>query len=245
MRIKDKIETIDYDETKHFFKRRAEKFKENNPYAVTMYQDNNAELVKARNEKETQKLLPKLKITSNSKILDVACGIGRWADVLPENIKEYCGVDFSAELIEIANKRNRKENFSFYEGAATSVDAVLRENKKGTYNRFLLIGILIYLNDTDVSCVLSQLEKNCEEHGIICVREPIGLVERLTLKDFYSEELRDNYNAIYRSRDELVKFFEATLLEKGFKIQEEGFVFEEDALNNRKETAQYYFILER
>ena len=90
-----------------------------------------------------------------------------------------------------------------------------------------------------------QIEENCEEHGIICIREPIGIIERLTLKDFYSEELQDNYNAIYRNRLELQNFFEKTLLAKGFRIREEGFLFEEDTLNNRKETAQYYFIFER
>lgn len=245
MRIKEKIENINYCETKHFFSKRASKFNENNPYSVTMYQDNNVDLVKARNEAEIKKLLPKISITKESKVLDVACGIGRWADALPDNIIEYCGVDFSCELIEIANRRNQKSNFFFYEGAANEIEHVLRENKKGKYNRFLLIGILMYLNDKDVESVLKQVENNCEEHGIICVREPIGLTERLTLKDFYSDELQDNYNAIYRNRDEMKINFEKVLFNRGFRIREEGFMFEGDALNNRKETAQYYFILER
>ena len=34
-------------------------------------------------------------------------------------------------------------------------------------------------------------------------------------------------------------------LNKGFRIKEEGFLFDDDTLNNRKETAQYYYILER
>ena len=45
MRIKEKIENIDYNDTKLFFKKRAEKFQESNPYSVTMYQDNNEEIV--------------------------------------------------------------------------------------------------------------------------------------------------------------------------------------------------------
>ena len=69
MRIKEKIENINYQETKQFFSKRATKYKENNPYSVTMYQDNNADLVKARNKKEIEKLLPKLSITQESKVL--------------------------------------------------------------------------------------------------------------------------------------------------------------------------------
>ena len=60
MRIVQKIEDIDYTETKHFFKNRADKFKEDNPYAVTMYQDDHPELVRERNQKEIEKLKAKL-----------------------------------------------------------------------------------------------------------------------------------------------------------------------------------------
>lgn len=245
MRITEKVMDIDYNETKEFFKNRAEKFREDNPYSVTMYQDDNQELVEERNKKEIEKLCPMLGVKEDSRILDIACGIGRWADALSEEIEEYCGVDFSGELIEIANRRNKKERFSFYEGATYEIEEVLRKNGKGKYNTILMIGILMYLNDKDMTDSLQQIERICEEHAVICIREPIGIKDRLTLKDFFSEELKDNYNAIYRTREELMKFFKPTLLEKGFSIRKEGFLFEEDVLNNRKETSQYYFVLER
>ena len=79
----------------------------------------------------------------------------------------------------------------------------------------------------------------------MCIREPIGLSERLTLKDFFSDELQDNYNAIYRTREELQFFLDEAFLQKGFTVTEEGFLFDEDLLNNRKETAQYYYVIER
>ena len=60
MRIKEKIENIDYNDTKLFFKKRAEKFQESNPYSVTMYQDNNEEIVRQRNKKEIEKVFMKL-----------------------------------------------------------------------------------------------------------------------------------------------------------------------------------------
>lgn len=245
MRVKEVQMDIDYNETKQFFKKRADKFREDNPYSVTMYQDNNQELVQGRNKKEVEKLLPFLNITEDSKILDIACGIGRWADALPENVKEYCGVDFSDELIAIANSRNTKQDFSFLVGATTDIEQVLIENNKGHYDRILMIGILMYLNDDDVLSSLEQIERICDEHAIICIREPIGIQERLTLKDFFSEELDDYYNAIYRRREELIKFMEDTFMKKGFHITQDGFLFDEDTLNNRKETAQYYYILER
>ena len=245
MRIKNKIENIDYKETKLFFKKRAEKFQENNHYSVTMYHDNNAEIVKQRNKKEIEKLLPKLHIEKNSRVLDVACGIGRWADALSDDITEYCGLDFSEELIDIANKRNDKSKFSYCVGSANEIETVLKKNGKGLYNRILIMGLLIYLNDTDMVSTLEQIQKVCEENTIICIREPIAINERLTLKDFFSEELKDNYNAIYRTREELMESINKIFVSSGFEIKEQGFLFEDTALNNRKETTQYYYILER
>jgi hypothetical protein len=64
------------------------------------------------------------------------------------------------------------------------------------------------------------------------------------LKDFYSDELKCNYNAIYRTREELEELFEKAFFNKGFEITKKDFLTD-DSLNNRKETAQYYYILER
>ena len=245
MRIMEEIADIDYQETKRFFGKRAGKYSKDNPYSVTMYQDNNKDLVQERNRKEREKLIPLLKLGEDAKVLDVACGIGRWADAMPEGIGEYCGVDFSRELVEIARRRNARENFRFLEGAADEIEEVLERNGGGVYNRILMIGILMYLNDRELPSALTQIERACQEHAIVCIREPIGITERLTLKDFYSDELEDNYNAIYRTRQEFGKFFEKAFLDRGFRTIREGFLFDEDALNNRKDTAQYFYILER
>ena len=103
----------------------------------------------------------------------------------------------------------------------------------------------MYLNDGDLLDVLGQIERSCDVHAIICIREPLGINNRLTLKNDFSEELQDNYNAIYRTREELMEFLDNSFLAKGFLVRNEGFLFDEDSLNNRKETAQYYYILER
>lgn len=245
MRVKKENIDLNYDETRKFFDKRADKFNEKNPYTVTMYQDNHPEIVEERNKKEILKLKPILKIDRNTRLLDVACGIGRWADAITEEIQEYCGVDFSTELIDLAKKRNTRENFSFIEGSVVELQKVLMKTHKKDFNKILMAGILIYLNDRDVCTAIDQIEMLCSRDARIYMREPVATEERLTLKDFYSDELCDNYNAIYRTRDELVEYMENTVLKKGFHIIEEGYLFDEEVLNNRKETVQYYFVLER
>lgn len=245
MRVKNSNEKLDYQETKRFFSNRADKYNEDNPYSVTMYQDWHPELVRERNKHEVHKLLPLLKFDENSRALDLACGIGRWADAIPCKIAEYCGIDFSEELIAIAKKRNTKPEAEFYSGELISLENILSSNGKGNFNRIFMIGIMMYLNDDDIISILDQAEKRCGEHTVFCIREPIGLGDRLTLKDFFSEELNDNYNAIYRTDDEIKNILGKTLLLNGFSITHEGFLFDDDSLNNRKETSQYFYILER
>lgn len=245
MRLSREKINIDYKETSRFFGERARKYKEDNPYSVTMYQDNNPELVRIRNEKEVEKLLPGLRLDEQSRVLDIACGIGRWADAITQDISGYVGVDFSRELIEIAKSRNTKENFSFYQGAASEISDILAANHIQGINKILMMGILIYLNDNEVADLFRQVGSIASKNVTICIREPIAIEDRLTLKEFYSAELKDSYSAIYRTREELKEYMEENLFREGLQIKQEGFLFEEDALNNRKETAQYYYLLER
>jgi 2-polyprenyl-3-methyl-5-hydroxy-6-metoxy-1,4-benzoquinol methylase len=235
---------IDYRNTKEFFENRVKNKSGVNPYSITMFQDDNPELVERRNQAEKEILMPLLKLDKNSRVLDIACGVGRWADSMPDDIEEYCGIDFSDEMIQLASARNSRKQFYFYTGAMNETEAVLKE-KQGDkkYNRILMMGILVYQNDYDLLQSLQQIERVCDEHAIICVREPVGIEERLTLKDFYSDELKCNYNAIYRTREELENLFRV-FTDQGFVITKQDFVTK-GSLNNRKETSQYYYILER
>ena len=84
-----------------------------------------------------------------------------------------------------------------------------------------------------------------EKETILCIREPIGINERLTLKEHFSEELGDTYNAVYRTRDEIFDYLNRIFISAGYVMKEEDFLFHNTDLSNRKETAQYYFLLER
>jgi cyclopropane fatty-acyl-phospholipid synthase-like methyltransferase len=238
--IKEHLE-LDNGHIRDFFRARAGKYKEANPYAVTMYQDDHPELVRQRDEREKATLLPLLELDKDSRMLDLACGIGRWADAIADKVDKYLGVDFSKELIEIAGKRTNAPNVHFRVGAAAELDKVLVPDER--FNRVLIVGLLMYLNDDDVQRCAHALEKHCDLGTVVCIREPLGTEARFTVKDHFSSELNATYNAVYRTRDELVALLAPALLANGFRIVREGFLFGEPSLNNRKETAQYYFIL--
>lgn len=244
MRLYGDKKDIDYNNIENFFKNRAGKYDEGNPYAVTMYQDEHPEIVVQRNEMEIKTLLPKADMKEDSVVLDLACGIGRWADAIKVPVDTYYGIDFSKDLIRIAKKRNQKENFYYFVSPAQQIKALYEQNALKKWNRLLIIGILIYLNDKDVEKLFNDLLETSGPDSLIIIREPMALVERLTLKDFYSAELKQEYNAIYRNREEIMALFDNAKLLDYFDIVEEDFLFE-GKLNNRSETSQYYFILKK
>ena len=246
MRLKQQAADISGDKVREFYEQRAQTYDGQNVNNVTMLQDKNPALSEERNTAEITKLLPKLKLDSESAVLDLACGAGRWLDALPENISKYRGIDFAEGLIDIARSRNTRKNAAFFTGSVLDVDSILA-SELGTFNRILMFGLLPYMNDTEILRLFRKIPALITDMGggLLCVRSPIGTDYRLTLKDFYSEELKSDYNAIYRTRDEYIKLFEDSLIPAGFSVTDEGFMFDDGSLNNRKETIQYYFILER
>ncbi len=248
MRIYNEKVDVNYDDTKKFFNNRKEVYDDKNPYVTTMYQDNNKELVEKRNEYEIRKILPKLGMNDNSIVIDIACGVGRWCDAIQMPVKNYFGLDFSEGLIDIARQRNiSKPNCKFAISEATEISNCILQNGWNTqFNKVLIVGILVYLNDGDIKRLLESLQPFLHKECTIYIREPVGIQDRLSLKNFYSDELSSEYNAIYRTQKEYEEDFWAHLELNGFKIIEKDLLFSEDRqLNNRKETAQYYWILKR
>ena|GEM_PF-6195738 len=49
----------------------------------------------------------------------------------------------------------------------------------------------------------------------------------------------------YTAQTQIKELMHKGLLSKGFNISKEGNLFDDDSLNNRKETVQYYYIFER
>ncbi|OEF97719.1 class I SAM-dependent methyltransferase [Desulfuribacillus alkaliarsenatis] len=245
-RIKNKVISIDYEKANQFFENRANKYNEKYPYVSTMYQDSNPELTKLRDEYEKNKIFPMLEIDFESKILDVGCGVGRWADLLYKNGSIYLGVDFSNDLLELARKRitTIPGKVEFQHLAAQDI----KNNNlviSGNFNRFIITGVLQYLNDADIEKCLQGIVSLADTNSIVYIKETVSIESRLTLNQFYSEELDVEYSAIYRNKEQYETIFEKTLIANGFRTIKRGYLYEDKVLNNRNETMQYFYILER
>jgi SAM-dependent methyltransferase len=242
-RVSGAVIDIDPEAVAAFFAGRAGRVDTDHPLTSVLYQDANPQLAEERDRYERGFALPYLDLAPGHAVLDVACGIGRWAaSVLPVT-DDYVGVDLTEELVVAARAHWAGTGAQFHAMPADAITLAGLGRTRG-FDRVLVAGLLIYLNDDVLRRVLHMLAGVAAPACRIWLREPIGVEQRLTLREFWSEELSQSYSAVYRTRAELGEAIDATLTPAGFSIVAEGDLYP-DALNNRAETKQRYFVLER
>lgn len=215
-RIYGNIEEIDSEKIKKFFNNRAKKDEE---ALLVKTEFSDKENVEKRQKEESELLLNKIDF-ENKKILEIGCGIGRWAEVFHDKCDSYLGIDYSEDLIEIA---------------IDTADLLV----SAPFDIVIITGVLIYFNDDTIKKMIKDLNSLCASNKTIYIRETLSFLEtRLTLKDFFSENLEADYNAIYRTDDEFLDFIKGI---NGNITIETGEIFDE--LKNFTETGYKYFLI--
>ena len=233
MRYTDTKHAISYADTLEFFESRGRQACADAPQTATMYQDR--ELAARRDACEKEVVLPLLDLGGGERVLDLGCGYGRWAQVLTGTIGDYLGVDFSAELLRLAEK-TAPTGCRFQRLAAQDVTPTSLVVPP-PFDLFICAGLLIYLNDADVTRLAGAIAAMAAPGAKVYLREPMGVAGRLTLDRFPSAELKQNYSAIYRTPAECHALFGEPLRAVGFKLVAEQPLYPPE-LCNRKETEQ-------
>ena len=78
--------------------------------------------------------------------------------------------------------------------------------------------------------------------GVIYIREPLGVTQRLTLKEHFSNDLATTYSSVYRSLAEFRQLLKAVSDAQQLTLQTSDALYPSD-LDNRSETRQFYFLL--
>lgn len=227
-----------------FFEKRAQAFDPAKPLAAVLYQDDHPEIARERDRIERDKITPLLRLTGQERLLDVGCGIGRWEQALADRIAFAYGVDASPSLIELARQLCPQANLTFDAYGVDDLDDELLAGK-GPFDRIMLSGILIYLNDGQVWRLLHLLGRHLAPGGLLYLREPMGVTGRLSLLDHWSDELKSSYNAIYRAPEELAAVMASAFPAADFAVEPFQPLYDDAALNNRVETQQRFCMVHR
>jgi len=227
------MDNIDAQKVNEFFDARISK---DNPLAAALLGDDfdkNASF--KRNQHEYNILKSLLNQDKKIKILDLGCGLGRWASNLIEEIDIYDGIDFSLKFINAATEIYKdKNNINFYHMSATNIDCKIIFKK---YDLIILNGVCMYINDEDLKPLMSSLINFTAEDGNIYLQESVSVInQRLTLKNFPSKELGVDYNAIYRTPEEYNNIL------SDFEIITTDLLLNEETGARKETNAQYWFL---
>ncbi|SOC36971.1 methyltransferase family protein [Rhizobium subbaraonis] len=240
-RIYSNIAAIDTNSVKSFFDRRASA--ESNPINAVMLQKEGSSVAIERDKYEREHLVPS--IDPGGKVLELGCGAGRLASHYNKDGNSYLGLDFSENLIGLANSAFAGQETIRFQVA--EIPRISQEELliRPPFDLVIVTGLLIYLNDEAVEKTFELINSIAASKAKLYLRETISILDhRLTLRDFYSEELNDNYNAVYRTREEIKAHIDMYMTKSGFSLASEGVAFPAN-LQTRAETNQHYFIVER
>lgn len=186
-----------------------------------------------RDKKLKEEIIKNIDFDKDRKILDVGCGTGRIALHMASKVDFILGIDFTKELIDIAElEKNKKkiENVKFIQGDSQN----FKYNEK--FDVAIICGLFNYLNDEGFEKTIKNIKNHLKKDGKIIVKEPIGIKKRYCVIEKYAKELKTNYNSIYRSIGEIKKEFEKS----GFKTKVSKKFYQ-----HRKETAVWFFVFEK
>lgn len=240
---------IDQLSIKDFYKKRAfEKKSIDIDAPVVLCGDKDKRKIKQWTSFETENRLPLLKLNSDSVVLELGCGTGRISKFITPYVKEYVGIDYVSEFIEIIKNRkdiNINENIHFLNASFQDITKFKKLlPNKNKFNKIIISGgVFMYINDNELKECLNGILDIIDEKCTMYISEPIAIDERLTLNKFYSDSLESEYSAIYRTFEQYNKIFD-DIYKRGFKLSlSEEFFY--DDIKLQKETKQWIFILEK
>lgn len=246
-RIKRSQVKIQYKDTLDFFENHGKEGVKHR-YNYVLFQDNTPEIAISRDAFEKKKIIEQVTFLPGGKVLDIGCGIGRWGEKLLTLGLDYVGVDYSKTLLDIAedNLNNFGKNYKLIQSSFQELlKALLAHDMNDQFEYIFINGVLMYINDEDLSQCIQQLRSIMAPKCTIYIKESIAVNERLTLNQFYSSDLKAEYTAIYRNKEIYEEIINQELISKSnLAVQIHGDVFETD-LKNRVETKDYYWILTR
>lgn len=165
-------------------------------------------------------------------LIDLGCGDGRHLLSLAEAFERVVGVDFSEELISIAQRK--LEAVSARIELHVADVAEFRSPEK--FDVILLSGITPCLDDVQLERLLSNVNSFAHNRSQLLVRTSISMDKRVNLVNFFSSELGETYTAYYRTREETIN----ALSRNDWALKESSLLYQ-----HRPDTAVWWFEFER
>ncbi len=243
-RIYGEAVDVSASDIREFYDKRAEKYMDGNKTRNTtvLLGDNSPEYADSWNSFEKEFVLPYLNCGEGCRILDIGCGVGRWAENMIPVCKEYVGVDFSHEMIKAASLHFEQEKNAKFLTASFQELFLEKSIQRTFFDTVIIAGVSMYINDDDLKNCFQKLIELLNTDAVVYMEESVGVEERLTLSKIWSESLEDHYNAIYRTREEYLELLNPLCAQ--MEIIKEGY-FDQLDKKDMSETSHWYILLKK
>ena len=117
------------------------------------------------------RLLNHIECNPNDIVVDFACGDGILLEAVHNKVKEYVGVDFSAEQIKLACERQRRLKISNSTFCCQDIVEFCERNQ-GKFDKAFAFDFVEHIYDDDFMLFFSAIHKTLNDHGVLYIHTP-------------------------------------------------------------------------
>ena len=175
--------------------------------ASNLTNDSNLSIEKSTIEREKIENLFSSKKRNFNSCLEIGAGTCQWSNTLLKVSKYLLATDTSKGMLDLGKKyifdNHPNNKIKFYVGD------ICEENnpQNAPYDLVFISGLLLYLSHNQFEKAAKFISKNTEKGSTLILREPVGINKEYILDNVYSEELKTNYSAIYRTEQKIISTF--------------------------------------
>lgn len=242
-RIYQKKINVQTEYVRDFYNQRAKSVADRpEAYTTVLLGDGNPQYAKQWDAYEKEYILPKLQLTGTKNVLDIGCGMGRWTKSTAPLCNQYVGVDFSPDMIHLAQKQFSRPPYDKCSFFNLSFDEAMHDERilGMSFGAVIIAGVSMYVNDEMLRKCYDSLKNVLSGGAVVYIEESAAVKDRLTLNHIWSDVLQSDYDAIYRTREEYLDLLKPLL--QDCIILEEGYM---NPLDKKEftDTTHWYAVL--
>jgi ubiquinone/menaquinone biosynthesis C-methylase UbiE len=227
---------IDPSKVKEFWEQRGEKLG-SVPFESIANLEEQPALLELKTRLEQECILPLMPLRSDATVLDLGAGVGQWTFRFAPHVRRVVAVEYAESLAEIGRVEAKKReawNVEYVVSPAETYQAV------EPFDCVFISGLFVYLTDEQAARLMVNVRNLVKPGGSLVLRDGTSILsQRHQIVNRFSEILRAQYSAIYRTAPEYCRLF----AESGFALEVDGQVFPEGCpLNKFRETRLRYYV---
>ena len=191
--------------------------------------ESDAEKSKTKFIYEKKRLESIIRYNPKWNLVDLGGGVGLWTEYFAKKISKVVLVEREEKFICLAKRNIKNKNIEFIQSDVTAFNA-----KLNSFDVVFISGVTLYLDDEFLISMMNKVKKYLKPNGIFIHRDAYGINKKFLLNKKQSENLKLEYSAVYRTKNEYDNIF---INKYNFeKIYDEDMYPDETKLNVRKET---------